>query len=347
LTGYANLHRFILLTTGATFLLLVAGGLVTSTQSGLSVPDWPTTYGHFMFSYPFDQMVGGIFYEHSHRMIASVVGFLTVIVALWLWKREDRRWVRNLGLAALGLVVVQGLLGGLTVLFLLPAWISVSHATMAQTFFCVMVSLSLITAKWWRLETTTPAPSADRTAVRWAVVTAIAIYLQLILGAIMRHTDAGLAVPDLPLAYGQLFPSLGADALARYNQQLIDLNLRLAADGAITAQQIVAHMAHRLWALVVAGGTIATAAALLRRRHLSGRFGILAVMLLAILAAQITLGVLTVLSAKAVDITTAHVATGAALLAAALLSALHAARVFGIRRTVTKTTVLGMREATA
>ncbi len=347
MTGYANLHRFILFTTGATFLLLVAGGLVTSTQSGLSVPDWPTTYGHFMFSYPVDQMVGGIFYEHSLRMIASVVGFLTVILALWLWRREERKWVRVLGFSALGLVVMQGLLGGLTVLFLLPAWISVSHATMAQTFFSVLVSLSLVTSRWWHNETVAPAPSADRTAVRLAGFTVIAIYLQLILGAIMRHTDAGLAVPDLPLAYGQLFPSLDPAALARYNQQLIDMNLRLAADGAITPAQIVAHMAHRLWALVVAAGTVATAVAFYRRRHVASRFGVLAAALLAVLVLQVTLGVLTVLSAKAVEITTAHVATGAALLATALLSALHAARLYGLRAAGKRAPVITMREATA
>ncbi|HZY10222.1 MAG TPA: COX15/CtaA family protein, partial [Bacteroidota bacterium] len=124
--GVLTLHRFAVFTLVCTFLLIIAGGLVTSTQSGLSVPDWPTTYGHFMFFFPLGDMVGGIFYEHSHRMIASFVGFLTVILAIWIWRKDDRPWMRGLGIVALGTVIAQGVLGGLTVLFLLPTPISVS-----------------------------------------------------------------------------------------------------------------------------------------------------------------------------------------------------------------------------
>jgi cytochrome c oxidase assembly protein subunit 15 len=131
LTSYTNLHRFALVTAFATFVLIFAGGLVTSTQSGLSVPDWPTTYGHFMFAYPLDQMVGGIFYEHSHRMIASTVGFLTVILALWLWKREDRRWMKTLGFVALAAVVIQD---SRRTDSEIPTPSTVSHATLAQIF---------------------------------------------------------------------------------------------------------------------------------------------------------------------------------------------------------------------
>ena len=104
-----------------TVLLIAAGGMVTSTGSGLSVPDWPNTYGWFMFSFPHEKWVGGIFYEHGHRLIASTVGFLTIILAVWTWRVEPRRWVRWLAFGALGAVILQGLLGGLTVLFLLPA----------------------------------------------------------------------------------------------------------------------------------------------------------------------------------------------------------------------------------
>ncbi|MBI3194828.1 MAG: COX15/CtaA family protein, partial [Ignavibacteriae bacterium] len=151
--GYSRaLNRFAIVVACSTFLLIIAGGYVTSTQSGLSVPDWPNTYGHFMFAFPLDQMVGGIFYEHSHRMIASVVGFLTSILAFWLWKKDDRKWIRVLGFVALASVITQGILGGLTVIFLLPTTVSVLHATLAQSFFALVTSIALFTSKWWRDE---------------------------------------------------------------------------------------------------------------------------------------------------------------------------------------------------
>src|SRR5437667_10589411 len=120
----SGLHRFALLTACFTALLIFVGGLVTSTESGLSVPDWPTTYGWNMFTFPFSKWVGGIFYEHTHRLMASFVGFLTVILTGWIWLSEERRWMKWLTTAALGTVILQGVLGGLTVLFLLPAPVS-------------------------------------------------------------------------------------------------------------------------------------------------------------------------------------------------------------------------------
>src|SRR5829696_4675971 len=122
------LHRYAKLVAASTLLLIGAGGMVTSTGSGLSVPDWPNTYGWFMFSFPVDKWVGGIFYEHSHRLIASTVGFLILVLAFWLWKAEPRRWVRQLGYLALAAVITQGILGGITVLYYLPDAISIAHA---------------------------------------------------------------------------------------------------------------------------------------------------------------------------------------------------------------------------
>ena len=139
------LNRFNRFLVFATFCLIIAGGLVTSTDSGLSVPDWPKSYGMWM-----PPMVGGVFYEHGHRMVASFVGFLTVIFTAWLWIKEPRKWVRVLGSIALAAVITQGVLGGLTVLYFLPTSISVAHATLAQSFFCLTVALSLFTSREWK-----------------------------------------------------------------------------------------------------------------------------------------------------------------------------------------------------
>ena len=143
------LHRFAQFVAGCTVLLVLAGSLVTSTGSGLAVPDWPTTYGSNMFLFPPSKWVGGIFYEHGHRLIASTVGFLTIVLAVWLWLREPRRWVKWLGIGALGAVIAQGVLGGLTVLFFLPAAISTAHAGLAEIFFCLVVSIALFTSPRW------------------------------------------------------------------------------------------------------------------------------------------------------------------------------------------------------
>src|SRR6187549_4066935 len=144
------LHLYALLVAVSTAILIFAGGLVTSTGSGLSVPDWPNTYGWFMFSFPLDKMVGGIFYEHAHRLIASTVGFLIVVLAVWLWRAEPRRWVRTLGFIALAAVITQGLLGGLTVLFYLPDPISIAHASLAQIVFCLTITIAVATSPGWK-----------------------------------------------------------------------------------------------------------------------------------------------------------------------------------------------------
>src|SRR5438552_5298352 len=113
------LHRFANLVASCTVFLVLAGSLVTSTDAGLSVPDWPTSYGWNMFTFPPSKWVGGIFYEHGHRLIASTVGFLTIVLAGWLWRADPRWWMRRLGVAALAAVVLQGLLGGCTVRYFL------------------------------------------------------------------------------------------------------------------------------------------------------------------------------------------------------------------------------------
>ena len=190
-----SLHRFAVFTAASTFCLLIAGALVTSRDAGLSVPDWPLSYGQWM-----PPMIGGIFYEHGHRMIASFVGLLTIILALWLWRAEPRRWVRRLGLAALGAVVAQGLLGGMTVLFLLPTAISVGHACLAQLFFSMTVALALVTSPGWH-RPLPPGPDlppgAGRPSLKaLCVLASTMIFVQLLMGAAFRHKGFGI-IPHL------------------------------------------------------------------------------------------------------------------------------------------------------
>lgn len=176
------LHRYLVFLAAATFLLIVAGGLVTSTESGLSVPDWPLSYGSL-----FPPMVGGIRFEHTHRLIAGTIGLLTLLLTVLAWKFDKRSWIRGLSLAALVLVVIQAVLGGLTVIYLLPTWISVSHACMGQTFFCLIAALAFFTSREWRDPVQPPAKVSGH-IFRLFAITTVFVYLQLIAGAIVRHT---------------------------------------------------------------------------------------------------------------------------------------------------------------
>jgi heme a synthase len=171
-----GLHTYAVITAGATFVLLLFGALVTSNDAGLSVPDWPLSYGTIN-----PPMVGGIVYEHSHRVVATFIGILTIGLAVWLARRETRRWVRRLGYIALALVIVQGLFGGATVLLGLPPAVSVIHATLAQTFFCLTVVIAVVTSRHW-----TDERAPLRSYVLPLATTAV-LFMQLILGAILRH----------------------------------------------------------------------------------------------------------------------------------------------------------------
>ena len=184
-------HRLAILTAGATFLLILAGGLVTNTGAGLAVPDWPTTFGYTMFLYPWSKMVGGILYEHSHRLIGSVVGLLTLTLTLALWAVEPRRWVRWLGCVALGAVIIQGVLGGLRVV-LLQESLAIVHGALAQAFFGLMASVALFTSREWN-EETAPLREEGTGRLLWlSAFTTGVIYLQLVVGALLTHVGARL-----------------------------------------------------------------------------------------------------------------------------------------------------------
>jgi len=179
------LHRFAIVLASWTFLLIIAGALVTSNDAGLSVPDWPTSFGSL---YKIPKLVGGVQFEHTHRMIAQVAGLLTIIMAIWTWRVEKRRWMRSLGWAALASVIIQGILGGLTVRMFLPPSVSSAHAALAQTFFCIAVVMAVFTGKRWIEEQ--PHVDFDHHRPSLFTLTLLSIfvlYVQLILGAMFRH----------------------------------------------------------------------------------------------------------------------------------------------------------------
>src|SRR5689334_10086344 len=171
-------------------MLIVAGALVTSNDAGLSVPDWPTSFGSI---YKMPHMVGGIKFEHSHRMVAEFIGLLTIVIAVWTWRTDRRPWMKKLGIAALGTVIAQGILGGITVLKLLPPAVSTAHATVGQTFFCIAVAIALFTGRRWtgphdfedlpRCDADQGSPSLNALTL----FTIFFIYVQLVLGGMFRH----------------------------------------------------------------------------------------------------------------------------------------------------------------
>lgn len=189
-----GLHRFALLVASATFVLIVAGALVTSHDAGLATADWPLTEGRFfpkvesLGIHTGVNMVGNLFWEHGHRMVATTVGLLTIGLVIYLFAREKRQWVRRLGLVALFGVIAQGLLGGLTVKLMLPLAVSTAHATLAQLFFCTTVSLAVFTSASWMREQPTIEEQRGLPLRYLCVAAASAIFLQLIIGSALRHS---------------------------------------------------------------------------------------------------------------------------------------------------------------
>ncbi|MHC5212502.1 MAG: COX15/CtaA family protein [Planctomycetota bacterium] len=306
----------------ATLFLIFAGAEVKSRQAGLAVPDWPLSFGML-----WPPMVGNVYYEHGHRTIAAAVGLCTLLLMVWTLRTERRAWVRRLSVGTLAAVVAQGVLGGLTVLFLLPPPVSIGHALLAQTFLCLVAWQAWAVSREARAGTS-PGPPAraavqgtghrEGRALRAAVWAAGAVYVQLFLGALMRHTESGLAVPFFPLSEdGGLLPE------------------------AVTAKVWI-HMAHRGFALVVVAlvltATWRVARALPRlARHAAGTAALVLV--------QVALGATVIWTAgrdMADGVTpvvaplpaSLHVVTGAALLVSAWLLVL---RVRGARRTGQRT----------
>jgi cytochrome c oxidase assembly protein subunit 15 len=296
------MHRYAVFVACATLVLIYVGGLVTSTGSGLAVPDWPLSFGQF-----FPPMVGGVLYEHGHRLYAATIGLLTIALAVWLSLREPRQWVRRMGWLALLAVVCQGLLGGLTVLLRLPDAVSIGHAAVAEIFFCLTAAIALVTSRGWLAEGPRLPDTGSPPLRLLAGLTTGVIYCQILLGALVRHTESGLAIMDFPLAYGRLIPPFHT-------------------------HQVAIHFAHRVGALVAATFVIWLVSATLRRYRAEGSLRRPAVVLALALAVQIYLGAETVWSSRATIPTTLHVAGGAFTLATSLLLALSARRILLPRR---------------
>ncbi len=298
----AGRHRFAVFTAGFTFALLVAGGLVTSTGSGLAVPDWPLSFGQV-----FPRMEGGVLYEHGHRLIAATAGVLTVILAFWTARAEPRAWVRRLGWGMLAAVVVQGVLGGTTVLLRLPDAVSVSHAGLGQIFFALAVVMASATGPRFLASVPAADDSAGRRTRGLVITAAAGVFVQILLGAVVRHSGAGLAIPDFPLAFGRLVPPLGSSLVAW-------------------------HFAHRVGAVVVALLVLWAALRVIARQPGEPWVTRPALALVALIGFQVFLGGLTVLTRKAVIPTTAHLAVGALLLGTAVVLALRLHRAPAVLR---------------
>ena len=293
-------HRFALLVAIATYVLLFLGGLVTSTGSAPAVPDWPLSFGQV-----FPPMVGGVLFEHGHRLAASTVGILTLVLALWTIAREPRPGVRVLAAIMLVTVILQGVLGGVTVLYKLPLAVSVTHACLAQTFFCLTVAMAIVTGPAWGpprvrpIELGAPLPTL-------AACATVVVFCQLVLGALVRHMGAGLAIPDFPLAFGRLVPPLDTPLIA-------------------------VQFAHRTGAAFVTIMVLTLAGAVWRSHRSESRVVRLTAFAVCLLVLQVALGASIIWTRRAVVPTTAHVVIGAALLATCVTVTLRTGRLAVVR----------------
>jgi cytochrome c oxidase assembly protein subunit 15 len=335
------LHWYAVAAAASVLLLICSGGLVTSHEAGMAVPDWPNSFGYNMFLFPVSRWVGGVFFEHTHRLIASGVGLVTIALCVALFVIEGRRWVKTLGIIAVAAVVVQGVLGGLRVAEN-NSLLGLFHGCLAQSFFALMATIALVTSKFWRNLERARTSESERertgaggrqspltnhlsllTSKRWVLAITAMVFVQLVLGASMRHSHAGLSITDFPTSYGYLFPPLDNAAIAQINQQ------RGAASQPYTsAALILLQYVHRVWAALIVVGLVFTAIRLLRGQ-LPIFFRRCAAGWILLVVVQFCLGAWTVLSNKAADIATAHVLFGAltlmlgVLLAVGLSGLLH------------------------
>jgi cytochrome c oxidase assembly protein subunit 15 len=295
-------HQFGVFLVFAVIALIAVGALVTSKGAGLSVPDWPLSYG--TLNPPQWWEIENVRAEHGHRLFAGLVALLTVTLAIWTWRRESRGWVRGLSYAAVAVVLLQAVLGGVTVLLFLPTSVSVGHAGIAEVFLGLIVTLAVVTSRWWLGDWSGEGARELQFGGirRVAVCLSAVVYCQILIGAVMRHSGAGLAIPDFPLAFGRLIPRDWSFAIA-------------------------VHYAHRVGAGVVAAMILVVFVLVLRRARAVRPLLVPSLLLVVLVCTQVALGGAVVLTGKAVLPNTIHVGMGASIWAMSLVLALNAARI--------------------
>ncbi len=279
------LHGIAVALAIGTVLLIAKGGLVHSAGAGLSVPDWPTTYGENMFTFPISKWYGGIVYEHGHRLLASGIGMLMIVVAVLTWLYDDRRWLKMLTLAALGAVIVQGVLGGVTVLMRLPVAVSTGHAMLAQAFMIMTMLIAAATSRSWKNTVPPLRVDIDAGLQRLLLATVIFTFVQIFLGAVTRHTYSGMAISDFPLNNGRVIPDF-------------------------ISFGVVIQFLHRMGAVVLTTLVVTQAVKILRRPELR-RLRKPAIAGVAMIFVQFMLGTTVIWTREAIVPNTLHVAGGA------------------------------------
>jgi heme a synthase len=313
------LHWSAIISTISVLGLIGSGGLVTSHEAGLAVPDWPNSFGYNMFLFPISRWVGGVFFEHTHRLVASLVGLLTIGLCVATWLIDHRRWVKWLASVAVLAVVLQGVLGGLRVTEH-NALLGLFHGCLAQSFLALMATLALVTSPLWsRLETSGPKPRLLRTL---SVAVTLMIFAQLVLGAAMRHSHAGLSIPDFPTTYGGWLPLFDSAAIAKINEARGAAGQPFTSGGLILLQYV-----HRVWAVLIAIGVVWTSAKLIRSTLLPNPIRMAGIAWIFLIFVQLVLGAWTVLSNKAADIATSHVLGGALMLVVGVLLSVSLSRI--------------------
>ncbi len=326
------LHVLAWLTLLATFPLIFVGGQVTSYGAGLAVPDWPNSFGYNMFLLPWDLWKqGGVFLEHTHRLLGTVVGGLAILLVVFSWMKRfggtpTQRWLSVVILTA---VIIQGILGGLRVIWI-NLDLAVVHGVFAQMTMCLIGLMVVVTSRWWQRAADEARPGEATALRRLAVISVILLFVQLILGAMVRHYEADLAIPDLPLAYGRVIPPVSEEGLAAANFS----RLSEPALGTTTLWDIWIHFAHRLGAVAVSATLIATVILAWRRRQSARGLAVPAVTIFVLLVTQFTLGVLTVIYRVPPDLATFHVAVGATLLLVTFVLAVRVMRLYAPPRSI-------------
>lgn len=316
------LHWYAIFVATSVLVLICSGGLVTSHGAGMAVPDWPNSFGYNMFLFPVSRWVGGVFFEHTHRLVASGVGLLTVALCILTVIIEDRLWVKWLTGIAVIAVIVQGVLGGLRVTEH-NAVLGLFHGCLAQGFFCLVAIVALVTSQFWRDIKQASNERPVRNIRYWTVVVTVMLFIQLALGASMRHTHTGLSIPDFPTAYGHILPPLDAGSIAKINEA------RIAQAGPpISSELILLQYVHRVWAVLIVIGLASIAAKILRYPQFAAPVRLAAGCWLALVFVQFSLGAWTVWSNKAADVATFHVFVGAlTLMIGVLLSVILSAMI--------------------